>query len=312
MISTSEAVHTQQVKLMGNNFAFSVVSDNEGWANQMIDEGIAEVRRIESLLTTYSDKSETSRINANAGVSPVTVDREVLDLIARSLRVSELTQGAFDISYGSIDRRFWNFDLSMTALPDARTARHTVRLIDYRNIVLDRENSTVFLSKKGMRIGFGGIGKGYAADRVKQLWRESGVKSGVVNASGDLTVWGTPPGADAWSIAIADPDRKFLPFASLKLGDVSVATSGNYEKYVVIDGVKYSHTINPQTGFPVRGIKSATVICGTAEIADALTTPVMVMGVKAGLGMINQMKDIACIIIDDNDRIFKSDNIRFS
>ena len=312
MISTCEAIHTQNAKLMGNNFGFSVVSDDEVWAKRMIHEGIAEVRRLENLLTTYSDKSETSRINANAGVSPVAVDREVFDLIVRSLRVSELTQGAFDISYGSIDKRFWNFDLSMSALPDALTAQQMVRLIDYRNIILDHDNATVFLAKKGMRIGFGGIGKGYAADRVKQLWRASGVHSGVVNAAGDLTVWGTRPGGDPWSIAIADPDRKFLPFASLKLGDVSVATSGNYEKYVVIDGVKYSHTIDPKTGFPVRGIKSATVICSAAEIADALTTPIMVMGVKAGLGMINQMKDIACIIIDDNDRIFKSDNIRVS
>lgn len=306
------AIHTKNVKLMGNNFGFSVVSDDGAWALQRITEGIEEVRRIEKVLTTYDDQSETNRINAHAGVSPVQVDPEVFALISRSLRISELTQGAFDISYGSIDTRLWNFDLSMTALPDIKTARHMVRLIDYRNIVLDKEDSTVFLREKGMRIGFGGIGKGYAADRVKQLWRSAGVTSGVVNAAGDLTVWGTQPTGDPWSIAIADPNRKFLPFASLQLGDVAVATSGNYEKFVVIDGIKYSHTIDPKTGFPVRGIKSATVICSTAELADALTTPLMVMGIKAGLGMINQMKNIACIIIDDNDRIFNSDNIHLS
>src|ERR1700730_2103430 len=148
--------------LMGNKFELTVVSADEPWAMEQIDGGIAEIRRIEKLLTTYSDDSETSNINRNAGIAPVTVSNETFRLIERSIRVSRLTQGAFDISYGSIDRRLWNFDTTMTSLPDPETAKKMVRLINFRNIILDRGRSTVFLKQKGMRIGFGGIGKGYA------------------------------------------------------------------------------------------------------------------------------------------------------
>src|SRR6185312_2118884 len=145
----------------------TVVSGDEDWANDHIDKAIEEIRRIEKLLTTFSDDSQTNLINANAGIKAVKVDKEVFDLIHRSKKISELTQGAFDITYGSVDKRLWNFDTTMTSLPDAETAKKMVRLIDYRNILLDREQGTVFLKHTGMRIGFGGIGKGYAADRAR-------------------------------------------------------------------------------------------------------------------------------------------------
>jgi thiamine biosynthesis lipoprotein len=302
-------VHTTGMKLMGNRFEFSAVSPDERKAKESIASAIREVQRIEQLLTTFNDTSQTSHINAAAGLHPVRVDKEVFALIERSLKISVLTQGAFDITYGSIDKRLWNFDTSMVALPDASTARAMVRLINFRNVILDRSHGTVFLKEKGMRIGFGGIGKGYAADRAKAVMLEFGIESGVVNAAGDLTVWGQQPGGEAWTIGIADPDRRELPFASLKLSNVSVATSGNYEKFAVIDGRKYSHTIDPKTGYPVHGIKSVTIICSSAEIADAMATPVMVMGIKAGLHLINQVKDIACIIVDDNNVVHTSKNI---
>ncbi len=297
---------------MGNQFEFVVVAQDQEWAAQRVQEAIAEVQRIEKLLTTYGDNSETNRINAMAGICPVKVDREVWELIERSLRISALTQGAFDITYGSIDKSLWNFDKEMTSLPDERTVKASVRLINFRNVLLDKEHSTVFLKEKGMRIGFGGIGKGYAAERAKVLMRTSGVESGIVNAAGDLTVWGRQPDGEAWTIGIADPDQKSLPFASLKLTETSVATSGNYEKCVVIDGKKYSHTIDPRSGYPVRGIKSVTIICNNAEIADAMATPVMVMGIKAGINLIDQLRDIACIVIDDNNTIYTSKNINLT
>lgn len=299
----------KSLQMMGNHFQFSAVADDEAWANTCIDKGIEEVRRIEKLFTTYDDGSQTNLINTNAGVKPVQVHPEVLALIERSIKLSALTQGAFDISYGSLDKRLWNFDKSMTSLPDRAVARKMVRLINYRNILLDKRKGTVFLKEKGMRIGFGGIGKGYAADRAREVMKREGVTSGIVNAAGDLTVWGTQPDGKPWTIGIADPDRKHLPFASVQLTNSSVATSGNYEKYVVIDGVKYSHTIDPKTGYPVHGIKSVTIICLSAEIADAMATPVIVMGIHAGLGLINQMKNIACIIVDESDTIYTSKNI---
>jgi thiamine biosynthesis lipoprotein len=260
-------------------------------------------------LTTYRESSQTNIINEHAGEKPVRVDKEVFDLIERSLRISALTQGAFDITYGSVDKRFWNFDAAIDRLPDPVVAKSLVRLINYRNVILNRSEQTVFLKEKGMRIGFGGIGKGYAADRARIVMQQAGVKSGIVNAAGDLTVWGYQADGSPWTIGVADPDRKQLPFASMQLTNISVATSGNYEKYVVVSGKKYSHTIDPKTGYPVQGIKSVTIITNSAEVADAMATPIMVMGIKAGLNLINQVKGIACIIIDDDNGIYTSKNI---
>jgi len=297
---------------MGNRFTISVVDDDAKWAEKQIDEAIAEVSRIEKLLTTFNNDSQTNQINKNAGIRPVKVDKEVLDIIQRSLRISALTDGAFDISYGSFDKRFWNFDKEMISLPDAKEAKESVKLINYQNIILDAQNLTVFLKEKGMRIGFGGIGKGYAAERAKQLLIKNGVKSGIVNAAGDLTTWGNQPNGKPWTIAIADPNAQNKAFSYINISDVAVATSGNYEKFAIIDGKKYSHTIDPKTGFPVAGIKSVTIICPNAELADAMATPITVLGVDAGLGLINQMKQIACIIIDDDNNIYTSNNINVS
>ena len=294
---------------MGNRFELSVVATDERWANERIDAGIQEIQRIEKLLTTFSDDSETNQVNNNAGIKPVTVSRETFDLISRSLIISKITQGAFDITYGSIDKKLWNFDQQMTALPDAATAKKMVRLINYRNVILDEVACTVFLLEKGMRIGFGGIGKGYAAERAKHIMKQQGVQNGLVNASGDLNAWGLQPDGKKWTIGIVNPDSPGQVFSYLNISDLAVATSGNYEKYVMINGKKYSHTINPRTGLPVTGIKSVTIVSTNAEIADAMATPVTIMGVYTGLDMINQIKDIEAIIIDDDDKLYTSNGI---
>lgn len=308
LLAEASMLHRRTCKLMGNMFSIAVVADDAAQAEHCIDLAVEEIRRIEALLTTFREDSQTNAINREAGIRPVTVDREVFDLIARCNRISEITQGAFDISYGSVDKKLWNFDPSMTSLPDAATARKAVRLIDYRNVVLDEARTSVFLRHQGMRIGFGGIGKGYAADRAKQVLVGLGVGSGVVNASGDLVVWGTQADGRPWTIGIADPDTK-VPFSSLAITNMAIATSGNYEKYVMIDGKRYSHTIDPKTGLPVAGVKSVSIISPMAELSDALATPVTVMGPRAGLHMIDQMKGVACIIVDDDNQIFTSKNI---
>jgi thiamine biosynthesis lipoprotein len=295
---------------MGNRFELSVIAENELWADKRIDEAVNEIRRIERLLTTFDESSQTNLINRNAGIAPVKVDREVFDLISRSKKISEITQGAFDITYGSVDKKLWNFDKLMTALPDPQIAKQLVRLINYENIVLDEDNSAVFLKEKGMRIGFGGIGKGYAAERAKALLKQRGVESGIVNAAGDLTAWGYQPDGKPWTIGIADPNSAHHPFSYLNITNTSIATSGNYEKYIILNGKRYSHTINPKTGLPVTGIKSVTIISPNAEIADAMATPVIIMGTEVGLNMINQIKELACIIVDDDDTIHTSKNIR--
>lgn len=295
---------------MGNRFVITVAADNAQVGESLIDDAIGEIKRIELLLTTFSEDSQTNEINQNAGVKPVKVDSEVFGLIERAQKISELTGGTFDLSYGSLDKVFWNFDKTMTKLPDPKTAKEKVKLINFKNIILNKTSSTVFLKEKGMRIGFGGIGKGYAADKAADLLKSKGVKSGIVNASGDLITWGNQPNGSPWTISLAHPDIPTHSFSKLNISNLAVATSGNYEKYVVIDGKKYAHTINPKTGYPVSGIKSVSIICPIAELADALATPVTILGVNDGLGLINQIKGVACVIVDDHNNVYKSDNIK--
>lgn len=311
-VTIASKVFSKVTRLMGNRFEISVVAEDEQQATNDIEKAIAEIQRIEKLLTTFDVASQTNQINEQAGIKPVAVDREVFDLIERSLKISKLTQGAFDITYGSLDKSFWNFDMQMKSLPKPEDAKNAVNRIGYQHVILDKEKQTVFVKQSGTRIGFGGIGKGYAADRAKLVLQQLGVTSGIVNASGDLTVWGSQPDGKNWTVGIADPQHKHMPFASLELKDASIATSGSYEKFVIIDGKKYSHNIDPCTGYPVHGIKSTTIICKSAELADAMATPITVMGVKKGLYLIDQLKDIACIIIDDHDQVFHSKNIKLS
>ncbi len=295
--------------LMGNRFDLGVVGDDEVKANQALEKAIIEIKRIEALLSTYQANSQINQVNSNAGISPVKVDEEVFNLVERAQRISELTQGAFDLSYGSLDKSLWNFDQNMKQLPSKELAKNAVHLINFKNILLDRANETIFLAKKGMRIGFGGIGKGYAADQAKKVLVGLGFTDGIVNASGDMCAWGKRADGEDWTVGISNPDFPRDILSEFSLNDSAVATSGNYEKFVLIDGQKYSHTIHPKTGFPIQGIKSVTVFAPFAELADALTTPIAVMGVEVGLHLMNQMKGVACIIIDDANQVFSTKNI---
>ncbi|MEO7529828.1 MAG: FAD:protein FMN transferase [Sediminibacterium sp.] len=305
----ANTAYNRILKLMGNRFEFTVIADNKAEAEKSIDAAVTEVKRIENLLSTFRDSSQTSLINQFAGIKPVKVDSEVITLIQRAEKISDITQGAFDISYGSIDKSLWNFDVNMTSLPDFETAMQSVSLINYHNVIINTEDSTVMLKHKGMRIGFGGIGKGYAADKTKQILQNIGIEHGIVNAAGDLITWGNQSSGKPWTIGIADPDQSERPFSALNISNMAIATSGNYEKYATINGRRYSHTIDPKTGLPVSGVKSVSIICPSAELADALATPVIVMGAQVGLDMINQLRQVACIIIDDHDHLYTSNNI---
>ena len=297
---------------MGNHFEISLVAEEEELANDWIQQGFNHIKEIEYLLTTYSETSDLYRINTAAGIEPVVVQKETFDIIERSLHISALTQGAFDISYGSVDKRLWNFDIHQNELPDPETAKKMVRLINYRNILLDKAAKTVMLKEKGMRIGLGGIGKGYAAEKTRQYLKSLGATAGIVNASGDLTTWGMQPDGKPWTIGIADPNNASSIFSYLEVSDMAVATSGNYEKFIWVNGRKYSHTINPKTGLPITGIKSVTILTPNAELADALTTPIAIMGIEAGLHLINQLHQVEAIIIDDDDRVYLSKQIELN
>ena len=293
---------------MGSRFDITVVANDSIQANKYIDTAVAEISRIEKLISSWDDNSQTSKINRNAGFKPVKVDKELFDLIERAIGISKLTDGAFDISYASMDR-IWKFDGSMTKMPSKEEITASVEKVGYKNIVLDKKNSTVFLKLEGMKIGFGAIGKGYAADSAKKLLISKNVSSGIINASGDMNTWGKQPNGNEWKVAITNPMNKNKVFALLPIINGAVVTSGNYEKYVNFNGKRYTHIIDPRTGYPSTGIVSVTVFAPKAELADALATSVFVMGKEAGLDRINQLPKIECIIIDDNGNITKSKNI---
>jgi FAD:protein FMN transferase len=309
--SQADTIVKRTMKLMGSRFDITLVAADSAQANTYIDVAVGEITRIEKLISSWDAHSQTSEINKNAGIKPVKVDSELIGLIERSIAISRLTDGAFDISYASMDK-IWKFDGSMTSMPSEQSIKASVAKISYRNIVIDKANGTVFLKMEGMKIGFGAIGKGYAADKAKDLLIKKGVKAGIINASGDMNTWGKQPNGDEWKVAITNPMDKNKAFALLPITNGAVVTSGDYEKFVTFNGIRYAHIIDPRTGYPSTGIISVTVFAPKAELADALATSVFVMGKTAGLDRINQLPNIECVIIDDKGNVFTSNNIKIN
>lgn len=293
---------------MGTRFDITVVANTQSEADTYIDLAIAEISRIEALISSWNPNSQTSLINKNAGIKPVKVDKELYDLIERSIRISKLTEGAFDISYASMDK-IWKFDGTMAHMPDEKTIKASVGRVGYQNIKLDASNLTVFLKHKGMKIGFGAIGKGYAADKAKALLQSKNVVAGIINASGDMNTWGKQPNGQDWQVAIKNPLNKNKVFTMMPVYEKAVVTSGNYEQYVILNNTRYTHIIDPRTGYPSSGIISVSVFTVSAELADALATSIFVMGKDTGLNIINQIPTVDCIIVDENGKVWYSKHI---
>ena len=300
--------HTKVLLLMGSRFELTAISSDQDKAMKAIDLGIEEIKRIEKLISSWDTKSQTSEIIRNAGIKPVVVDQELFNLIRRSLKISKLTHGAFDISYASMDK-IWRFDGEMTALPDSSAVAASVAKINYKNIILNPEKRSVFLKEKGMKIGFGAIGKGYAANKALDIMSKMNLTGALVNASGDLISWGKDEGDKDWKIGIVNPKQKGKIFSWLNINETALVTSGNYEKFVMINGERYSHIIDPRTGYPVKGLSSVSIICPNAELADALATSVFVMGKDKGIELINRLKGIECLLITDKQELFTSENL---
>ena len=294
-------------RLMGSAFEFTVSAENHRQGEILLKECIGEVARIEDLLSEFREGSETSLINRSAGVRPVSVSKETYQLLKRCDQISRLTEGAFDISAGPLKRLF-QFKRDAFEWPAKERISEALRLTGYKKIHLET-GENVRLELAGMHISFAAIGKGYAADSVKALMVAKGVESGMVNASGDLTVWGKRPDGRGWNAGIADPDNPDSIKWWMPLQGLSIATSGNYEQYFEWKGERYSHNIDPRTGIPVKLIKSASVISPAAEISDALATAVTVMGAEKGLWMVNQLPRTHCIIIDSRNTSFHSKKI---
>jgi FAD:protein FMN transferase len=295
-------------KLMGCAFELIVGSKDSVEANHLLDIGIQEIKRIEEKLSEFKESSIVSQINRNAGIKPVKVDEEVFSLLMRCQKITSLTQGAFDISVGPLKKKY-NFKNSTFAMPPQNEIDAALQVVGFEKIILNETNREVFLPYVGMHISFAAIGKGYAADCVKKIWIELGVDSGVISASGDLTTIGTRPNKKNWDVGIAHPDNKTEIALHIPVVNSSVATSGDYEQFFLYKGIRYSHNINPKTGFPIRGIKSVSIISHSAELSDALATAVHVMGVEVGLYLVNQLPHVHGVIIDDKNKSFYSNKI---
>lgn len=307
-VSGAQIIHKKKLSMLGSPFEMTVVCKDTVQGNYFIDLAVAEVKRIENLISDWIPTSQISSVNQNAGIKPVEVDKEVFDLVKRATKISEITSGAFDISYASMDK-IWKFDGSMNQMPTEEAIKKSISKIGYKNIILNPKELTIFLKNEGMKLGLGGIGQGYIADKVKELLFTKGCASGIVNVSGDINAWGKQPDGKFWTVGIVNPMNKNKIFATFPLENSSVETSGSYEKYVVFNGIRYSHIIDPRTGYPAKGIVSVSVFAKQTEIADALATGIFVLGVEVGLDLVEQLKGIECIIVDDKGKIHSSKGI---
>ncbi len=296
---------------MGCGFEIAAYAETDTIAWNAVEAGIKEIVRIEKLISEWDSFSQTSEIIRMAGIRPVKVDKELYDLIYRSGKISQLTDGAFDISFASMNK-IYQFDKTERQMPDDVVIAAARMKIDYRKIILNPLDTSIYL-EKGMRIGFGAIGKGYAANKAKEIMSKmDGVKGGVVNASGDLVAWGESESPEGWRVNIANPKNKNQAIAWFRIHDLAVVTSGDYEKYFISEGKRYSHIIDPKTGYPTSGVSSVTIFCPDAELADALATSVFVLGTTKGLDLINKLNNIECIIINDDGIIHQSKNLQIN
>jgi len=309
--SNAQILRKRTTLLMGGRFDISIVAKDSLTAENSIDTVIAEITRIENLISDWKPTSQVSEVNRNAGIAPVKVDREVFELTQRALQFSKITNGGFDVSFAAMDR-IWKFDGSMTTMPTEEAIKQSVAKVGYQNIILDSVQSTIFLKLKGMKIGFGALGEGYATDKCRDMMLSKGIKAGIVNGSGDMTAWGKQPNGKDWNIGMTNPFDTNKLFAVVPLNDGAVTTSGSYEKFVVLNGKRYSHIINPATGYPSTGLCSVTVFGPNAEMANGFSTSLMVLGKDAGLKLINQYPEYSCVMITDNGKIIKSKNFKIA
>lgn len=309
--SSAQEIFQRKLTMLTSPFEMTVVANDSVQANKYIDAAIAETYRIENLLSDWKPKSQISKVNQNAGIQPIKVDEEIFELIKRAKKISILTDGAFDISYAAMDN-IWKFDNTMKQMPSFDSIKKSLEKVGYQKIILDENNKTVLLRDTGMKLGLGGIAQGFIADKIKKLLIEMGCTSGIANVSGDISAWGKQPNGTPWTVGIVNPLNKTKAFGLLPITNGSVVTSGNYEKYVTFNNIRYTHIIDPRTGYPANKVISATVFAPKTELADALSTAIFVLGPEVGTDRINQIPNTECIIIDNEGKIYTSKNIKIN
>lgn len=289
---------------MGSSLEIHVVGRDPAVLDRAIAEARAEIDRLDRMMTDWKETGELMEINHNAGVRPVRVPPELFFLVRRSLQVSELTDGAFDITWAGAGKlwKWWEKD---PKVPTPEEVRASLENVGWRNVEMNEKDQTVYLRKPGARIGLGAIAPGYAGDLAIRKIRDLGVTDALVNLSGDVVAIGTNEGRP-WTIAIQHPRRAGEAFASIPLSDRALSTSGDSDRFFVKDGKRYGHIIDPHTGYPADRCQSVTILAPTLAFADALATAVFVLGPERGMELVERIGGVDALIVAADGTVTKS------
>jgi thiamine biosynthesis lipoprotein len=266
-----------------------------------VKKAFDEMKRIDSLMNTYHDDSEISHINKAAGISAVGVSVDTLTVIKQALEIADLTNGAFDITVAPL-MDLWGFRNGVKLIPDSRDINERLSLVDYTKVIVNESQSTVKLARVGMQMDVSGIAKGYAVDKAINILKNLGIRDAIVNAGGDIYALGSPPEKDSWWIGIRHPKERTELLGVLRLKDEAVATSGDYENYFEEGENRYCHIIDTNTGYPVQGVASVTIVADNTAKADALATAVFPMGLNAGMQLIESLEGIEGVIVSEKGK----------
>ena len=309
LLATHDAAaawHEDQAAIMGTGMRVELWSEDEAEARAAIASVWREMRRIDRLMSTYKQDSEISAVNRDAAKRPVAVGAELLGLIAESLELSRLTDGAFDITYASVG---YLYDYRAGRRPTDAEIDAALPAVDWRHVRIDENARTIFFAAPGVRIDLGGIAKGYAVERAAALLRARGIEHAIVTAGGDSRIVGDRRGKP-WIVGIRDPRASGRMVARLPLVDEAISTSGDYERFFEADGVRFHHIIAPASGRPASQVRSATVIGPNATRTDGLSTSVFVLGPERGLALIDSLPDVEAVIVDAHGRLHYSSGLK--
>ncbi len=291
--------------VMGTRVSAEVWHEDKATAEAGVAAVFDEMRRIDALMSPYKPESELSRINANAAKGAMPIGDELAELIARSFEFSELTGGAFDITFASVGHMY-NYREGVK--PDEQAIDEALPAINYHHVILDREAGTIRFAREGVKIDLGGIAKGYAVERAIALLRERGIGHAYVSAGGDSRILGDRLGRP-WVIGVRHPRQREKIVAKIPLQDEALSTSGDYERYFEEDGVRYHHILDPGTGKSVGEVRSVTILGPDATSTDALSTSVFVLGVEKGITLINRLDGFEAIVVDREGRLHYSSGL---
>ena len=295
----------EQHAIMGTLIQVELWSEHTDTARHAIKAVIDEMHRIDQLMSPYKETSELSYINREAASSPLAISTELFQLIQQAEKISQISNGAFDISFASIGH-LYNYRKNIK--PDTTIINQQLTAVNYKNIILNQEKQTLHFNQPQMRIDLGGIAKGYAVDKAIEILQKNKIKTAMVSAGGDSRILGDRKGRP-WMIGIRHPREEGKSRVVLPLSSVAVSTSGDYERFFIDQGKRYHHIISPQTGKPADKSQSVTILGPEATITDALSTTVFILGYKKGIALINRLVDYDAIIIDDKGQLHYSDGL---